>query len=586
MGTRRGGGIDGETGQVVGAGHRVVHVRAAQQLPGFVVDAVFQQRLADALRQAAVDLAFDDHGVHDVAEIVHGNELLDVDDAGFRIDLHFADMRPGRIGEVRRIVEGFFREPRLQVWRIVGRDVGGERHLAKGKRLIGVRDFETAFVEGHLILAGFQHVGGDLLALGDDLVGRRHDSRTAHRQRTRAVGAERVVRATGVAVQYRDVLERYAQLVGDDLREGGFVALAVTVGAGNHGDRAGNVHAHFAHLEQPHASAKGECHLRRREAARFDVAGKADAALLALLFRSRLAGPKAGVVGVRQRFVQAGFVISNVVSECHRRFVGKVARLNEVAAADVGGIHVQFPRRRFHQAFDNVGGLGAASASVGVHRRGVGEEREHFHVDGRGLVLAGQERAVQIRGHAGSEGGEVGTHVGAGLHAQAEELAVFRQRQFGVGDVIASVGICQEGFRTLGTPLDRPAQLAGGPNDGGFLRVDENLGAETAADIRRDDPQFGFRCEIHERRQHQAFQVRILRGGVQRVGASGGIVLAQRRSRFDGVRNEAIVDDVQAHGAGCLLERLVGGSFVAKFPVVALVVGSGLVDLIGGVGVG
>ena len=502
MGTRRGGGIDGETRQVVGAGHRVIHVRAAQQLPGFVVDAVFQQRLADALRQAAVNLAFDDHGVHDVAKIVHGNELLDVDDAGFGIDLHFADMRPGRIGEVRRIVEGFFGKPRLQVWRIVGRDVGRERHLAKGKRLIGVRDFETAFVEGHLILAGFQHVGGDLLALGDDLVGRLDDGGTAHRQRTRAVGAERVVRATGVAVQHGDVLERNPQLVRNDLRERGFVALAVAVRAGDHGDRAGNVHAHLAHLEQPHASAKGERHLRRRKAARFDVAGKADAALLALLFRSRLAGPEASVVGVRQRFVQAGLVVADVVGERDGRLVGKIARLNEVAAADVGGIHVQFPRRRFHQAFHNVGGLGASSASVGIHRRRVGEERKHFHVDGRGFVLAGQERAVQIRRHAGSEGGEVGAHVGTGFHAQAEELAIFRQRQFGVGDVVASVGVRQEGFRTLGTPLDRPAQLAGGPNDGGFLRVDENLGAETAADIRRDDAQFGFRREIHERRQH------------------------------------------------------------------------------------
>ena len=80
--------------------------------------------------------------------------------------------------------------------------------------------------------------------------------------------------------------------------------------------------------------------------------------------------------------------------------------------------------------------------------------------------------------------------------------------------------------------------------------------------------------------------MRILRGGVQRVGASGGIVFAQCCARFDGVRNEAIVDDVQAHGAGSLLERCFGGGLVAKFPVVALVVGSGLVDLIGGVGAG
>ena len=97
---------DLEGRQVVGARHGVVHVGAGQQLAALlVVDRILEQRLADALGDAAMDLALDDHRVDDVAEIVDRDEVHDLDDAGVGIDLDLADMRAGRIGEVRRIVE-------------------------------------------------------------------------------------------------------------------------------------------------------------------------------------------------------------------------------------------------------------------------------------------------------------------------------------------------------------------------------------------------------------------------------------------------------------------------------------------------
>src|SRR5262245_14922615 len=43
------------------ARHRVVHERAADELAAAVVGATLEQRLADALGEAAVDLALDDH---------------------------------------------------------------------------------------------------------------------------------------------------------------------------------------------------------------------------------------------------------------------------------------------------------------------------------------------------------------------------------------------------------------------------------------------------------------------------------------------------------------------------------------------
>ena len=64
------GHADLEGRQVVGPRHAVVHVGAGQELAVLVVDAAFEQRLADALGDAAMHLALDDHRVDDVAEVV------------------------------------------------------------------------------------------------------------------------------------------------------------------------------------------------------------------------------------------------------------------------------------------------------------------------------------------------------------------------------------------------------------------------------------------------------------------------------------------------------------------------------------
>ena len=64
-----------ERRQVVGARHGVVHERRGHELAAEVVDRAFEQRLADALGKAAMDLALDDHRVDQPAEIVRRDEV-------------------------------------------------------------------------------------------------------------------------------------------------------------------------------------------------------------------------------------------------------------------------------------------------------------------------------------------------------------------------------------------------------------------------------------------------------------------------------------------------------------------------------
>ena len=62
-----------QVGQVVGAGDGVVHERAGDQLAAPVIGAMLEQRLAETLRQAAVDLAT---GITGTSYLLHSQSLL------------------------------------------------------------------------------------------------------------------------------------------------------------------------------------------------------------------------------------------------------------------------------------------------------------------------------------------------------------------------------------------------------------------------------------------------------------------------------------------------------------------------------
>ena len=127
-------------------------------MPGFlVVHRVFQQRLTDALGDAAVYLALDDHRVDDVAEVVHGREFIDLHFTGVGIDFHFSDVGAGRIGEIGRVVKRVFVQSRLQfIERIVVRHIGGQRDFSEGFFLVGARDFELTVGKFNVGVSRFQ----------------------------------------------------------------------------------------------------------------------------------------------------------------------------------------------------------------------------------------------------------------------------------------------------------------------------------------------------------------------------------------------------------------------------------------------
>ena len=237
------------------------------------------------------------------------------------------------------------------------------------------------------------------------------------------------------------------------------------------------------------------------------------------------------------------------------------------------GSTFELPRRGLHQPFDHEARFGPAGAAIGIDRRGVGVDADHLGEDVGNVVLARQQRRVEIGRHRRREQRHVGAEIGVGLDPQADDLVVLVKGDLGLGQMIAAVGVGEKGLGPVAGPLHRPTGALGGPQCHHFFRIDEDLGAEAAADIRRDDPQFVLLGDVVERRQHQARDVRILRGGVEREMLFRGIVFGDRRARLHRVRHQPVVGDVERGHMGCALERGFRCGLVPDGPVVNDVIG-------------
>ncbi|MEA2787756.1 MAG: aerobic carbon-monoxide dehydrogenase large subunit, partial [Acetobacteraceae bacterium] len=125
-------------------------------------------------------------------------------------------------------------------------------------------------------------------------------------------------------------VDRNAKLVRHQLRERRLVPLAVAMGAGEHRDAAGRMHADVRHLIQPGARAQLAHELARRDAAGHDIGGHADAAQLTTGGGGGPARGKAVPVRRSQRRLQRRLIIPAVILQRHRCLIWKGVTRDEV----------------------------------------------------------------------------------------------------------------------------------------------------------------------------------------------------------------------------------------------------------------
>ena len=144
-----------------------------------------------------------------------------------------------------------------------------------------------------------------------------------------------------------------------------------------------------------------------------------------------------------------------------------------------------------------------------------------------------------------------------------------------MGDVVAAMGVGEEALGALGRPLDRPsADPLRGPQADDFFGIDEDLGAESAADIGRDDAQLVFRREADEGRDHQPRHMRVLARRVEREVIVARVVGADRGARLHGVGDQAVVDEVELGDMRGVREGGIGRALVAKRPLKTVLSGA------------
>jgi hypothetical protein len=118
-----------------------------------------------------VQLALDDHGIDDSADVVDGRVVDELNDASIRVDFHFGDVGPAGETEVVWIVVGLLLQPRLErLERIVVWHIGGECDIRERFLAIGADHRERATLECDVLLACLQEMRGNLLALGNNFI--------------------------------------------------------------------------------------------------------------------------------------------------------------------------------------------------------------------------------------------------------------------------------------------------------------------------------------------------------------------------------------------------------------------------------
>ena len=105
----------------------------------------------------------------------------------------------------------------------------------------------------------------------------------------------------------------------------------------------------------------------------------------------------------------------------------------------------------------------------------------------RNVVDARQHSGAEIRDQ-GRIARQIGAEIGDGVDTKREEARFFVERQLRQCEIVAAVRIAQKMLGASRHPFDRAPQPFCRNRRERVFPIGEQLGAETAADVRRDHP--------------------------------------------------------------------------------------------------
>ena len=163
----------------------------------------------------------------------------------------------------------------------------------------------------------------------------------------------------------------------------------------------------------------------------------------------------------------------------------------------------------------------------------------------RNVVDAGRHAGAEKR-NVGRISRQIRAHVGDEVDVEREEAALVVERELRRGDVVAALRVAEEMLGALGDPGHRLLELLRGERGQRVFAIDEQLGAEAAADVRRH--------HAHLLRRQLEHLAQACRGGSGcpgcRASASGGrarVVFGDDAAGVEIVGDQALVDQRQRH---------------------------------------
>ena len=327
-----------------------------------------------------MDLSVEQQRVENVAGIVHRGIAGQRDLARFGIYFNFGKM--GAVGVDRRVAFAhaelaMFVKPGFDVRRQIGLLERRLCDVVQRYRAIGSGDREPAIRVLDIAVCGFEHVGGDALALFDDFVGGDADCRTGKGRAARVESADPGRHPVGISVLVADCGAVDAELAGEYLLEGRAVPLAVIHCAAQQRDPARRIETYLGMFEV-------------RAGDRGDGIRCADPEQLAAVPRVFAPGVNGAYFGGRQALIVIPDKIAAVVDVAEAGGERHRVRAQRVAPAQLDGIDAELPGRDIDHRLDYEDRFRFRAAAVLRVGHDVGQRAGHPGVDDRNAVDAGK----------------------------------------------------------------------------------------------------------------------------------------------------------------------------------------------------
>ena len=166
---------------------------------------------------------------------------------------------------------------------------------------------------------------------------------------------------------------------------------------------------------------------------------------------------------------------------------------------------------------------------------------------------------------------QIGPGIGGAVDAQCQKAAGGIQRQGSLGAMITRLMVGEETFAAGGDPFDRAADALRRPEDQHMLGINEVLGTEAAADIRRDK---SHRTGRHTQRTRSivARRMNALARNIGRVTAALRIPKPNDAARLHRVGDDTVIFQIELDDMCRGGERRSDRSAVAGAPIEAEIV--------------